>query len=507
MYKSIISIVLVLCIAISCCVKAYAVESLATSDTAFDSENDKISQTDSSLNDSQLTSEQIDDQQEVSHKQIPTILTVDTENIYEGMDTSYENGYIPKCEDETIHIVLPLRSNAELCENRIVVALDLVTGASSPFEVGNYIKAFELRKTTPKNGNDPIELFLVEFSIKLSSDRINGIYPVQFGVFGYDKAGHGVEFKYTLYVSIQDGEPSTHKPSLADIQTAKPILYINNSEASSEKIMAGDTFTLTVKLKSSIVTSDIHNLLVKVDTGNLSIALLNDGNFVRVEKMEAGGEVALSLQFATEQSLPTGKYSLNLTFYYDADEALNLVSTDTVVVDIYQRTNMNLVMPQFADSVIVGETVPMQLQVINMGRDQVYNVRCAVSGSGLVPINTGYIGTMAAGFSATTIIELYIMALNTNVGDEDDNLYGDTIGTITLTYEDESGTEYSDEIQFKTNVKRPIVALTQTDSVDKEKEETASQWWISVLSLGLIMAVLGIALFVGKLRKKRRACM
>ena len=47
-----------------------------------------------------------------------------------------------------------------------------------------------------------------------------------------------------------------------------------------------------------------------------------------------------------------------------------------------------------------------------MGRDPMYNVRCVVSGFGFAPSNTGYIGTMGAGTSATTKIELYIIALN-----------------------------------------------------------------------------------------------
>ena len=60
----------------------------------------------------------------------------------------------------------------------------------------------------------------------------------------------------------------------------------------------------------------------------------------------------------------------------------------------------------------------MSLQVMNMGRDPMYNVRCTVSGFGFAPSNTGYIGTMDAGSSATTEVELYIIALNASKGNE-----------------------------------------------------------------------------------------
>ena len=126
-----------------------------------------------------------------------------------------------------------------------------------------------------------------------------------------------------------------------------------------------------------------------------------------------------------------------------------------------------------------------------------YNVRCVVSGYGLVPSNTGYIGTMEAGTSKTTKVELYIIALNASEGNENGPQYGNTTGTVTLIYEDETGQEYSQEATFDTTVNRPVVQLPQNNSEEEKEEQRVSSWWISVSILGGVsFAAVGTILFI-----------
>ena len=269
--------------------------------------------------------------------------------------------------------------------------------------------------------------------------------------------------------------------------------------------MAGEEFTLTLTLKNSLTTKSIKNMLVKVDTGNLHINLLEDTNIFQIDKIAAGGETTLTLRFGTDASIPAGKYTLNFTFNYDSSKTLNLSSSGTAIVEIQQPANMELVMPRFPQSVTVGETIPLSLQVMNMGRDKMYNVRCVVSGYGFAPANTGYIGTMDAGSSATTEVELYIIALNASKGNESGSQYGATTGTITLIYEDESGEEFSQEVQFETSVNRPIVEIPQTDTAAEEKEKTTNQWWISVVILGGVICAAGIGFILIRQYRKNRS--
>ena len=436
--------------------------------------------------------------------QIPTSLEIDTENIYEGMDKAYEDGYVPKISNGMMYLVLPLLSNGEIHDNEIKVSLNLGSSSSSPFEIANYEKTFELKKVKPKNSEEKVELFLVEFDVKLSSSRTNGVYPVVVNVSGYDDSGSAINCTYTLYVTITDGKSNEPPKTYVETPTAEPVVFISNSVMVPGEAMAGEEFTLTLTLKNSLTTKSVKNMLVKVDTGNLHINLLEDTNIFQIDKIAAGGETTLTLRFGTDASIPAGKYNLNFTFNYDSSKTLNLSSSGTAIVEIQQPANMELVMPRFPQSVTVGETIPLSLQVMNMGRDKMYNVRCVVSGYGFAPANTGYIGAMDAGSSATTEVELYIIALNASKGNESGSQYGATTGTITLIYEDESGEEFSQEVQFETSVNRPIVEIPQTNTAAEEEEKTTNQWWISVVILGGVICAAGIGFFLIKHKSKNR---
>lgn len=440
---------------------------------------------------------------EPSVPKIPTVLEIDSSHIYSGMDMAYEDGYLPQISGGTMKIVLPLKCSGGLWDDKLDTSISLDTSATSPFVVENFRKTFYLEAVTPKNGSESQEIYLVTYDIQLSDERRNGTYPVSVSTAGFDVSGNAVDTTFTLYITITDGKVEKVAQPVVDTPTAEPVVYISKTVLEPKTAQAGDSFTLTVTLKNSITTKSIRNMLVTVDTGNVLIDLEEDSNIFPVEKIERGGEVELTLHFSTEPAIPSGKYPISFSFKYDSSKTLNLSSNGSTVVEIQQPANMELVMPRFADSVSVGETVPVSFQVMNMGRSSMYNVRCIVSGFGLVPSNTGYIGTMEAGSSKTTKVELYIIALNASSGNENGQQYGGTTGTVTLIYEDETGQEYSQEATFETTVTRPVVQLPQNNTEEEKAEQRVSSWWVSVSILGgAILAAIGTILFIRS--KKRR---
>lgn len=443
------------------------------------------------------------DPTEPSVPQIPTVLEIDSSHIYSGMDMAYEDGYLPRISDGVMKIVLPLKCSGALWGDKLDTSISLDTSASSPFVVENFRKTFYLESVTPKNSSESQEVYLATYDIQLSDERRNGTYPVAITTSGFDASGNAITTTFTLYITITDGKIEKIAQPVVDTPTAEPVVYISKTVLEPETAQAGDSFTMTVTLKNSITTKSIRNMLVTVNTGNVLIDLEEDSNIFPIEKIDKGGEVELTLHFSTEPAIPSGKYPISFSFKYDSSKTLNLSSNGSTVVEIQQPANMELVMPRFADSVSVGETVPVSFQVMNMGRSSMYNVRCTVSGYGLVPSNTGYIGTMEAGTSKNTKVELYIIALNASAGNENGPQYGNTTGTVTLIYEDETGQEYSQEATFDTTVNRPVVQLPQSNTEEEKEEQRVSSWWVSVSILGgVILAAVGTILFIQK--KKHR---
>ena len=69
-----------------------------------------------------------------------TSLRIDDENVYDGMDKAYKNGYTPTVKNGTATIVLPLVCKRSDSENAIMVTPGLGNPSSSPFVYKNYQK-------------------------------------------------------------------------------------------------------------------------------------------------------------------------------------------------------------------------------------------------------------------------------------------------------------------------------------------------------------------------------
>ena len=432
----------------------------------------------------------------------PTFLEIDTAHLYPGMESTYQDGYSPGVHDGAVRLVLPLLASGPLYQDQLTASLGLGSG---PFVMANYEKAFSLETIVPENSGVPQSVFLISFDVALSENRNNGVYPVTVTISGYDSGGNALSGSYTLYVTITDGKSPEAAPTpVAETPTAEPVVYISDTSLSPEAPMAGEEFTLTVTLKNSLTTKSVRNLLVTVDTENVHLRLLEKGSIFQIDKIPAGGEETLTLRLAADPALAAGSYPLSFAFRYDSSKSLNLSSSGSTLVDIGQQVNMELVMGRFSPSVTVGDTVPLSLQVMNMGRDPMYNVRCVVSGFGLAPANTGYIGTMAAGSSATTEVSLYIIALNASPGNEGSAQYGDTTGTVTLICENEKGEEFRQETTFDTRVDRALTQPPQADT-NREEETQTAVWWAVVLALGLgILLTMG-GLALGHHKKNRNS--
>lgn len=428
---------------------------------------------------------------------LPTELRIETKHVYDGMETSYQDGYVPVCEEGQVRIVLPVQSTGALYGDELTASLVLDGGA---FVAANFEKSVPLEQFS--FGEETVSVFLVDFTVTLSEDRQNGTYPVSVLLSAYDLLGASVTASHTIYVTISDVPEETQPPATQPPEpTAEPVVYISRTALTPETVMAGEEFLLTLTLKNSLTAKGVRNLLVSVDTGNLQLELLEEGNVFQIDRIAPGGETELTLLMRSDASIAAGKYPIQFHFRYDSSEVLSLSSSGSTTVEISQPSRMELVTTRFPDSVTVGETIRVPLQVLNMGKDTIYNVRCTLSGIGLSPSNTGYIGTMTAGSSAQTELDVYIMALNTTEGNEQGSPYGSTAGTITLLYEDASGNAYQQESRFQTTVNRPILVL-QTELPVQEQEETAAeQWWTVVLIVGGV----GLACIVGTFLARRKA--
>lgn len=435
---------------------------------------------------------------------LPTSIEIDTENWYFGMDCAYRDGYQPTIENEIVTIVLPLQSTDLLLDDKITVTPDL-SATGTTFVIANYQKTVSLSQQRINGTEETREIFYVDFSIPLSPSRVNGSYPVRLQVKAYDLNYTPIETVFTVYVNITDVPPKPTNTGGAETPTAEPVVLIAHRETTPEIVMAGEAFTVKLTLRNSLDTKLVRNMLLRVDTGNLQINLDEDSPVLQLEGLDRGGESEIELHFSSDPSIPAGKYIINFSFSYDSNKTLNLSSSGSVVVEIAQPTNAELVVPRIPGEMTAGETIPLSFQVMNMGRDNLYNVRCVISGVGLFPSNTGYIGTMAPGSSSSTSVELFVGSKTMSDDYRGEDKYGETSGTVTLIYEDASGREYTEEQYFRAKINPPAILSDPSEAqveVSAEDRAVQYQWWIVIGGLGLVVLSLASSLIVK--RRKRR---
>lgn len=477
---------------------------------------------------------------------------IDNQNVYEGMESAYNKGYQPVCENGKVTLVLPLMCSGKMKQDKITASVDLGDTKDSPFVFRNYEKDFLCKPEYINGTEETKEIYLVSFTFDLSGSRINGIYPVIINVSGEDENGNEIQKAFKNYMTITDGidkkeksqnddktvegsqetvaevnsndkdveivngndgtagditaendeaaldgipddvseaaepsdaaglsEPAAGGEDGASEETPEsaPVILVEKSVVSTGTAKAGEDFDVTVTLKNTSKTKSVQNMVASINVPSADFELKNNSNTIFIDKLGAEKTTDLSLTFHVGKSTVDGNYPIEVALSYDDSKANTLSSAGTFVVTVEQPLNVKLTMPAIAADLTAGDTVPLSFQVMNLGRSTVYNVRCDVTGDGLVQTKTAFVGNMESGNDGEGDSNIFVSPM------EGENQYGKTTGTVTLTYEDAFGNEHSQEFTFDTSISKK----QDDSSKDGGTEKRAMQWWVSIAVISAII--------------------
>lgn len=437
---------------------------------------------------------------------MPAYFTIDNNNMYNGMSKAYKDGYMPTIQNNKAIVILPLISNGEILQNKIKVTPNLGDTSISPFAFKNYQKSVSLQDNEVNNTKETVSSYYVRFDLELSSKRTNGTYPVILEIEAEDKNNNKITQAFTSYITITDGidpnaQPDTEPAVPADTEkkpTSQPIVIVSNHTVTPSPIIAGEEFEIDITLLNTNDSKSVQNMTVAVTSENPSLTLLNDSNTFYFKKLGKSDTLSLKLKYKAGLETVSGKYNINLALSYDNSEATTLTSSGLIPIEITQPMRVELTMPIVAETVNARDTLPLSFQIMNLGRSTAYNVRCEISGAGLLPSGAAFVGNMESGTAANGDVNVFIGTKDMSDGYAGNEKYGETTGTVKLIYEDSSGKEYSEEFTFSTTINEPVISTS--NDADTQKPETAGQWWISIVVLGII--IVGIVVWF-VIRKKK----
>ena len=447
-----------------------------------------------------------------------TVLAIDNENLYPGMDQPYSSGYMPAVAGGSASIVLPLVPAQELQGGSINITVDLGDASSSPIVFQNYDKTVGLKEHMVNNGAGRAKACLVELNLPLAEGRLSGRYPVTVSVQGQVQGGAQFTQAFTLYVTVTDGidpnAPAAQDPGDADAPAGgtgggggagggeakpKPKVMLGGYSVNPSPVLAGQEFGLSVTLQNTSDSQPIKNMKVTVSGETADIIPMGETNSFYFKKVAKQESAAIDTRLMVQQTAEPKPQKILLHVEYEGDGGTEVTSDESIVIQVKQPVRIEYDEPEIPQEVNAGDTMSVSMNVMNMGKGTVYNVRAEVEAPGLVPEGSLFLGNLESGAAKKGDLYVFVSTLDSSGADAK---YGYTNGKMTLSYEDEFGEVSTQEFDFSTNINPPVINAPQEEE-EEEKPETQSQWWISVLILGAVIGgILGIR-YALKRRKQK----
>lgn len=274
-----------------------------------------------------------------------------------------------------------------------------------------------------------------QFDLRFAKKATAGIKKVDFLVT-YERAWGDTPSEkqsctISLFVNITKGYEGTDGSDGGETTQALPKLVVDGYEFSSEKIYAGDEFTLSFTVRNTSSEEDTESILITMtnnaETGKLTPA--NGSNTVYIDKLAKGESKTVSMDIATAPDTEAKAYELNLAFDYEGSKTRPATmakgeSSAAIPVTIMQKIRLKFEDPTVDGEPLEGESVPIYFSMYNMGRSPIYNCMITVEGDGLSMEESFFQGTVTAG--STMRADFSIITATA----------GQIEGEIVITYED-----------------------------------------------------------------------
>lgn len=279
-----------------------------------------------------------------------------------------------------------------------------------------------------------------------------------------------------------------------------PKIIVSACNADVEQIEPGMDVTFTVTLRNTSADAAIYNMKVSYESATGDLVPLESTNSRYIAGIGAGRSASISFPMHVSKDIMDYSQKITINMEYEDEDAMAFSSSENVFANIFRPLGFYADTPVVPTDVISGTTANISLNLFNTGKATVYNVCCKLECRGFLESGTYYIGNLAPETSVTA--NLAPIAANRNygpLGDRNVEKYGDVKGKIIITYEDESGNLYTEEIRMATKISMPPDEMEEPEI---EKIEYSSQWWVSIVIL--LVAVDGLVIVLTYYIRKHR---
>ena len=420
-------------------------------------------------------------------------LTIDSHTLYPGMALTYAQGYVPTVLDGRAYIVLPLLG--QTYDGRVTVTANLGETQDSPFIYGNY------SQTAAGYGK-----YVFGLEIPLLAERYNGTYPVELRADYLDVTGKQASQTFPVYVTITDGKTPPDPNEVPRQEVEKPELFISACTVEPETVGGEEEFSVAVTIDN---IGAIRARSVRLTYGSEAAGIVpaETNNALHLENIASEDSAEVTFRMKTTKDVLAGQQPFYITLDYVDLYGGVYTNTRTFLIQVTQPAVMGYDPVSLPKEIAAGETVSLPANVFNLGKSTLRNVTVTLTGAGLFPTSSVFLGDIPPGEAGYGEMKVFIGMLSMTEGYTES--YGPTTGAYTVTYQDDQGIDHAEETQVSTEIKQPLIEGEKTEAekeAEAEAKRAASQWWISVLvafaAIAIIVAVIVVNKFTRLMRMK-----
>ena len=420
-------------------------------------------------------------------------LTIDSHTLYPGMALTYAQGYVPTVLEGRVYIVLPLLG--QTYDGRVTVTANLGELQNSPFVYGNY------SQTATGYGQ-----YVFGLEIPLLLERYNGTYPVELRADYLDVTGKQASQTFPVYVTITDGKTPPDPNEVPRQEVEKPELFISACKVEPETVGGEEAFSVAVTIDN---IGAIRARSVRLTYGSEAVGIVpaETNNALHLENIASEDSAEVTFRMKTTQDVLAGQQPFYITLDYADLYGGVYTNTRTFLIQVTQPAVMGYDPVTLPKEIAAGETVSLPANVFNLGKSTLRNVTVTLSGAGLFPTSSVFLGDIPPGEAGYGEMKVFIGMLSMTEGYTES--YGPTTGVYTVSYQDDQGVDHAEETQVSTEIKQPVIEGEKTEAekqAEAEAKRAAGQWWISVLvafaAIAIIVAVIVVNKFARMMRMK-----
>jgi len=281
-------------------------------------------------------------------------------------------------------------------------------------------------------------------NLVLSHSVTKGLKQVDFKV-RYTYNGVREEITLSIFVNVTKGASTGGGGGVSF--RSQPKLIVERYDIDTDKIYAGEPFTLTMDLRNTSSDEAIKNIQLQMkEATGIVLPAENGSNALYIKQIDKEGLATVSVKLQSAPDAEAKAYALALAFSYDGVSSKQAYTAEeSITLPVQQRIRIKCDDPLVYDEPWVGQTAAVGVSLYNMGKSSIYNCMVTVEGEGLSMPETYFGGNIASG--GTMRAEFDVLT----------EVAGDIEGSVIITYEDVYGEQMEERLPLSLYVNEQMI--------------------------------------------------